>query len=128
MLDVNPETVCFILDRAHEFHAKEEVVLPEEVFGPSDDWALQVLANHGQDLTYQELKTRIEDLEPDQQVCLVALTWLGRGDYDVEQWESALEDAQESWTPRTADYLIATPFLADYLAEGLSQLGYSCED
>jgi hypothetical protein len=127
MLDLNPEIICFIISKAHEFHAKEQVVFPEEPTGPGDTSVLQILADHADDPSYQELKNTIEDLEPDQQVQLVALMWAGRGDYDVEDWESALNDAGDRWTTRTADYLIATPLVADYLEEGLSLLGYSCE-
>ena len=75
-----------------------------------------------------EIKSTVNDLEPDQQQALVALMWLGRGDYDVEEWTQALEAAHDAWNMRTAEYLIATPLVADYLEEGLSQLGYSCED
>ncbi len=128
MLEVNPEIVCFIIDKAHEFHAKEQVVIPEEPINPSDDWALQVLADHEDDPTYLELKTTIDDLEPDQQEALVALMWLGRGDYEVDEWQAALQAAHENHNERTAEYLIATPLIADYLAEGLSLLGYSCEE
>ncbi|WJW76414.1 DUF3775 domain-containing protein [Thiohalobacter sp. IOR34] len=128
MLDINPETVCFIIAKAHEFHAKEQVVIPEEPLSPSDDWALQVLADHADDLTYRELKSTIDDLEPDQQATLVALMWLGRGDFGIDEWESALQQAQESLNECTLAYLIATPLLADYLQEGLFQFGYSCEE
>lgn len=128
MLDLNPETVCRIIDKAHEFHAKEEVVIPEEPANPSGDWARQVLADHAGDPTYRELKTIIEDLEPDQQVSLVALMWLGRGDFDETEWSDALAQARDSWTEHTADYVIATPLVADYLEEGLAALGYSCEE
>jgi hypothetical protein len=127
MLDLNPETVCFIIGKAHQFHAKEEVVLPDGPFGPGDSSALQVLADHRSDATFAELRNTINDLEPDQQVQLVALMWLGRGDYDLEEWEDALEQARESWSAHTAEYLIATPLVADYLEEGLSMHGYSCE-
>ena len=125
---VNPETVCFLIDKAHEFHAKEEVVLPDTPFSPSDDWALQVLADHQDDPVYAEFKATISDLEPDQQQALVALMWVGRGDFDIDEWIQALDTARASWNARTADYLIATPLVADYLEEGLSQLGYSCEE
>lgn len=127
MLDLNPETVCFVISKAHQFHAKEEVVLPDEPFGPADSSTLQVLASHSSDETFTELRTTINDLEPDQQVQLVALMWLGRGDYDLEEWEEALEQARDSWTPHTAEYLIATPLVSDYLEEGLSLHGYSCD-
>lgn len=128
MLELNPETVCFLINKAKGFHAKEEVVIPDEPLSPSEDWARQVLANHADDLTYQEFSDAIDDLEPDQQFALVALMWLGRGDYSVDQWDDAFSDAKEHWTPRTAEYLMARPLVADYLTEGLSLLGYSCEE
>jgi hypothetical protein len=78
-------------------------------------------------MTYQELVSTIMELEPDQQACLVALMWLGRGDYDVEDWEEAKSDAEERATRQTAEYLLGSPMLADYLQEGLDLLGYACE-
>jgi hypothetical protein len=128
MLELNPDTVCFLIDKAHEFHAKEDVVIPDTPGSPTEDWALQVLADHGDDATLQEFKNTVQDLEPDQQVQLVALLWLGRGDYSVDEWDDALAEARRSWTPRTAEYLIAHPLLADYFEDALSELGYSCED
>ena len=125
MLNINPEIVRAIIDRAHEFHVKEAVTITEEPLSPADDWAQQILADHADDPTLQELQTTINDLEPDQQVELVALTWLGRGDYDIAEWKDAVEQAKDSWNPRTAEYLIGTPMLADFLAEGLDLHGYS---
>jgi len=128
MLELNPDTVCFLIDKAHEFHAKEEVVLPDTPGSPSEDWALQVLADHADDATFLEFKSTVNDLDPDQQVQLVALFWVGRGDFSADEWNEALAEAQGSWNSRTAEYLIAHPLLADYFEEGLSVLGYSCED
>lgn len=127
MLELNPETVCLIIARAREFHAKEQVVLPDEPFNPGDDWALQTLADHLDDLTYREVIDAIEDLEPDQQAQLVALMWLGRGDFDVEEWDAAVVQALEQANDRTAEYLLATPLVADFLEEGLDLLGYACD-
>lgn len=127
MIEINPEIVCQIIDRAREFQSNEAVVLPETPFNPSDDWALQTLAEHTDDMTYQEVTDAIRDLEPDQQVVLLALMWTGRGDYEIEEWDSALTEAEDNWTERTAEYLLATPLVADYLLEGLDLHGYSCE-
>lgn len=126
MIDVNPETVCFIIDKAREFHAKEAVSFPEAPSSPSDDWAMQVLADHLDDFSYQELRTTIRDLDPDQQICLVALMWLGRGDFVLEEWDDALAEARSAYNTRSAEYLIATPLVADYLEEGLDLHGYTC--
>lgn len=128
MLSVNPETVCFLIDKAHEFHAKEEVVIPEIPNSPADDWGRQVLADHVDDYSYLEMIYAINDLEPDQANEVLALMWLGRGDYEVDEWETALRDAQDGWDEQTVHNLIATPLLADYLTEGLALLDYRCEE
>lgn len=127
MLNVNPDTVCRLIDLAHVFHAKEAVVIPQEPTSPSDDWALQVLADHGDDEVFLEFQSIIEDLEPDQQQQVVALLWLGRGDAGLDEWASLLEQAADEWNERTAEYLIAHPFLADHLRDGLELHGYSCD-
>jgi hypothetical protein len=127
VLDLNPETVCFLISRARTFHTKEEVVMPDMPDNPSEDWAREALADHMEDPTLQEFKATIDDLEPDQQQTVVALMWLGRGDYGVEEWPEALEEARDRWTEETAEYLISHPQLADELLEGLVLLGYECD-
>lgn len=126
-LELNPDTVCFIITKVHEFQAKEQILISEESYNLGEDWSRQMLADYHEDLTYVELKTTINDLEPDQQCSLVALMWLGRGDFDVSEWEAAVKEARERWTHHTAEYLTGTPLAADYLLEGLSLLGHSCE-
>lgn len=80
MLDINPDIVCRLIELAREFHAQEEVVIPEIVGNPSGDWATQTLAGHLDDMTLQEFKSIVRDLEPNQQHQVVALFWVGRGD------------------------------------------------
>jgi hypothetical protein len=127
MLSINPDIVCQIIDKAHQFHAKDEVVIPEDApVDLSEDWGMRVLADHIDDPTYAEIKAVIDDLEPEQQIELVALMWVGRGDFDASEWEDAVKAATDEWTPRAADYLIATPLVPDYLEEGLNQLDYGC--
>ena len=128
MLDLNPDTVCLFIDKAKEFHAKEGIVIPEVPNDPSDDWARQILADHVDDLTFQEFKANLDDLEQEQQATVVALMWLGRGDYTEDEWDEALEEAISRWTPHTAEYLMSTPLVADYLEEGLNLLGYECNE
>jgi hypothetical protein len=127
MLNINPEIVCHIISKAREFFAKEEIVIPEnddpEDF--SDDWYYEVLADYKDDLTLQEITTNINDLEPDQQAALVALLWIGRGDF--EDWDSAFAEAQRSWNKRTAEYLMTKPLLADFLEEGLAFFDLHCD-
>lgn len=128
MLDINPETVCNLVQLARSFHVQETVSIPEEPLNSSDDWARQVLAGHAGNPTYQEFITTVRDLEPDQQANLVALMWIGREEYMANEWDAALRRAKSEMTSHTAEYLISKPYLADYLEEGLQQLGYSCSE
>ena len=126
MLDINPEIVCFLIERTRVFHSKEAVVLPEVPDNPTDDWGLQVLADHVDDSTLQEFKAAVDDLEPDQQQAVVALMWVGSGDFSADEWEVALAEAENNWTEHTAEYLIAHPYIADHLQAGLAEFGYDC--
>ncbi|HYF97515.1 MAG TPA: DUF3775 domain-containing protein, partial [Coxiellaceae bacterium] len=104
------------------------VVIPQTPLSPDDDWALQILADHKDDHCYQEFCDAVNDLEPDQQIALVALMWIGRGDYTREEWDEACRDAREQKTIPTAQYLISTPLAADYLEEGMAQFKLFCSD
>lgn len=95
---------------------------------PADDTERGVLENTPQNPTYQELVDAINSLGDTERVELLALTWLGRGDYGNEEWRAALREARRIHDETETDYLVGTPLLAAYLEEGLSQLGYSIED
>ncbi len=130
MLHIGLDFICFLMLKAREFQAKEQVVIPEMPNSPSDNWALQTLADHADDLSLQEVQSSILDLDPEQQAELIALMWLGRGDYSLEEWAIALQEARRYYAEHrnTAQYLLAHPFIADYLEEGLIAHGYSCEE
>jgi hypothetical protein len=103
---------------------------PDEDSGsdPSDDAEWDMLQGSADYPTYQELVDAINGFSDLQRIELLALTWLGRGDYAKEEWCEALEEARRIHDERETQYLIGTPLLADYLEEGLSQMGYSLEN
>lgn len=125
---ITPEKVCYIISKAREFDAKDPVTDPDEGSNPTDDGQRAVLEDHPDDPVRAELVTFINDLNVDEQVDLVAMMWLGRGDDELDNWNALRAEAQRARNSRTAAYLIGTPLLADYLQEALSQFGESCED
>lgn len=129
-LNLNPEVIQFIIDKVHEFHSREDVIVPEEdeAEAINEDLAEQFTADYASDPYYQELASAIDNLEPEQQMTVVALMWVGRGDYSLDEWDDVLQAAREGWTERTADYLVGTPLLADYLAEAMAQLDTEDDD
>ncbi|AXK82861.1 DUF3775 domain-containing protein [Pseudolabrys taiwanensis] len=127
-LTISPEKVCFLIVKAREFDAKDVVTEPDTGSNPSDDGDAAVLEDHGNDPVVQEMVSLINALSVDEQVDLVALTWLGRDDYTAEDWAEVREEAARQHNNRTAAYLLGTPTVGDFLEEGLSMLGYSCEE
>jgi hypothetical protein len=127
-LAISPEIVCFIITKAKEFDVKDAVTEPNPASNPSDDKEAAVLEDHEDDPVVEELTSLIDALSVDEQIDLVALTWLGRGDYSADEWQAARADAAQAHNKNTVGYLLGTPLLADFLEEGLSQLGYSCEE
>src|SRR5271166_335754 len=127
-LAISPEEVCFIIIKAREFDAKDEVTEPDPGSNPSDDRDAAVLEDHEDDPVVEELASLINSLSEDEQIDLVALAWLGRDDYSANDWSTVREEAARAHNQRTADYLLGTPLLGDFLEEGLSMLGYSCKE
>ena len=128
MMEIDPETVYFLILKAREFDDKDEPgdLDPEE--GPADVALRADMQYFDDDPVAQELKDAIDGLNDDHQVELVALTWLGRGDFGPDDWAEAVKMARERRTTATSEYLIGTPLLGDYLEEGLTKLGVSIED
>ncbi len=128
VLTISPEKVFFTIVKAREFDAKDEVTDPDPGSNPSDDNEAAVLEDHDDDPVLEELTSFINSLSEDEQIDLVALAWLGRDDYTAEDWPDVRAEAARAHNERTADYLLGTPMVGDFLEEGLSMLGYSCQD
>ncbi len=127
-LTISPEKVCFVIIKAKEYDAKDEVTEPDPGSNPSDDKDVSVLEDHEDDPVVEELTSLIDSLSEDEQIDLVALVWLGRDDYSASDWPAVREEAARAHNERTASYLLGMPLVGDFLEEGLSMLGYSCEE
>jgi len=135
MFTMDPDKVRFVIEQARIFeagidngdedeelaaagpHNSDEMLADEDLEDSAED-----------DARYAELRDLINELNEDEQVELVALTWVGRGSYAPEEWDQAVEEANRVRNNRTAEYLLGMPLLADYLAEGLSAFGESVEE
>ncbi len=127
-LTISAAKVAAILAKARQFDAKDVVTDPESGSNASDDAMLSVLEDHADDPVQTELRAIIHGLNEDEQIDLVALAWLGRGDAGLSEWDDLREEADHAHNKRTAEYLLGMPLLSDYLEEGLSQFGHSAEE
>jgi hypothetical protein len=122
-LAISAEKVAYIIAKAREFDVKDVVTDPDSGSNACDDAMLSVLEDHSDDPVVAELRAAIFGLNVDEQVDLVTLAWLGRGDGGVEDWDDLRAEAARAHNRRTASYLLGMPLLSDYLEEGLNQLG-----
>ena len=127
-LHIPLDTLCSLIALAREFQAKEEVVIPETPESPSEDWAMQVLADHRDDYCLAEFRGIVTDMSERQRAELVALMWVGRGDFSIEEWEDAVDEALGDFSIRAADYVLAHPMVTDHLEEGLIAMDLSCDE
>jgi hypothetical protein len=124
-LAISPEKVCYVILKAREFDVQDGAPGDDS---ETDDEAWSALAVHHDDPTYRELKAFIGSLNQDEQVDLVALTWLGRGDATIDEWDDLRAEAARAHNKRTASYLLSKPMLPGHLEDALDQFGLSCED
>src|SRR6516225_4251528 len=127
-LTISAAKIATIIVKARQFDAKDVVTDPDSGSNASDDAMLSVLEDHGDDPVRSELMAIIRGLNEDEQIDLVALTWLGRGDGDLSDWDDLRAEAYRAHNKRTAEYLLGMPLLGDLLEEGLAQFGHSLEE
>jgi len=126
-LNISTETVCYIISKARMFDVKVDPVEPDPGSNPIDMQDQEVLQDYPDDPTAAELREAIDDLNDDEVIDLIALTWVGRGDYSRAEWEDARLLARERHRQHSSEYLMGMPTLGDFLEEGLAALGHSCE-
>ena len=127
-LSISEEKLCFLVTKAREFDVKDVVTDPDDASNPSDDKEIAVLEDHKDDPVVQEIVAVIHAMTIDEQVDLVTLTWLGRGDGSLDDWTDLRAEAARVHNNRTASYLLGMPLLSDYIEEGMAQFGMSCEE
>lgn len=135
-LAIAVDTVCLIVDKLREYEnadlladaVDDDAQDPSAVDGEGIDIHTGRESDRHSEHVPQELESFINDLPQDQQIDLVALMWLGRNNGSAAEWPSIREEASQAHNARTAIYLLGTPMASNFLEEGLSTLGCSCED
>jgi hypothetical protein len=127
-LSISTDQIGFLIEKAREFDVKEAASDPDSGSNAADDGMIDVLEDNGRDPVEREIRGLIRALSEDEQIDLVALMRLGRGDRPVEEWDDLRREAAEQFNGRTASYLLGEPMLGDLLAEGLEQFDRTWSD
>ena len=123
-LGISLESVAAIVDAARAVQEGEEsgVLARDE----EDEEGLD--AEDDENMDEDALRAFIADLNEDEQASLIALAWVGRGDYGAAEFEEARTLAKERNIRDPAEYLLGIDMLGDMLEEGLAELCLSIED
>ncbi|MDP8995311.1 MAG: DUF3775 domain-containing protein [Pseudomonadota bacterium] len=128
------ETLCRLILRARELEAQVPAQDPDEDPDNVDDFddegenqALSVLEDELNSAVEEEVLAMLDDLADDQLAETLALAWVGRGTFDVSEWDDAFAEASELESETAIDELMDMPLLASYLESGLAAFDYSCD-
>ncbi len=120
MLTIDLEIIRNIVELVHEIttlEAPQGEAISEEWNEESQD---NIFEMGTEDPIQQQVRGLIDGLNEDESYDLVALMWVGRGTYGLDEFQEARKVAKQEATQSTSDYLLGTPLLADYLDEGIN--------
>lgn len=120
---IDRETLAYVILKARAFDGLVASDDPSDGSNSVDDRAMDALEDETDNPVGRELTVAIRQLSEEAKVTLVALAWLGRGDYERGEWREALAAARERGEASTARYLSGLPLLGDYLEDGADALG-----
>jgi len=127
-LEIAPEKVAHVIIKAREYDAKVGAWDDSPEDGDAEEDPSTILEDFGNDPTRAEIAAFIDRMNYDEQANLVALMWVGRGTYEKDEFDEAVETARAERINATSSYLLGIPLLADYLEEGLEKMGFSVDD
>jgi len=128
-LRISTEKVCYVVVKAREFDVKVAPEWLDDGSNPTDDGMMRILEDYADDPTLAELRSYLRAMDDDELDDLVALTWIGRGDYTIDEWEDLMREVRDlRASENTVRYLIGIPLFGDYLEDGLNEFGLTCTD
>ena len=131
-LRISTEKVCALIEAAREIAGKVPSTSGDRTTSGDDSRLETIIDEPGQDIYERDDRRRqmvelIAGLNVEEQTDLLALIWLGRGDYDIAEWQDALAEAEARIAARDPDYMIGDAALPQYLGDGLEACGRSCD-
>ena len=126
-LNIGLDKVQDIVLKARAFDLEDFPDEPDPGTEPDASQDREERLDEGEDPTEAELREMIDDLNDDEVIDLIALVWIGRGDFTRGELTAARALARDRHQGSSSRYLMGIPTLAAYLAEGLSETGYDLE-
>lgn len=132
-LAIATDKVCTLVYLMRQRQGK---VSPQDVPGPdgsvasneAEDEFREIVEDLPDDNVEDEIRGIFEAMNVDERVDLLALMWIGRGDFDAGELTAARREAAAQANAREPDYMLGSPLVADYIENALNDLGHSCSE
>ena len=126
-LGISTEKVCSLIEILREYAGRELPTATRDV-SEGDDGPMESMEDRADDPSLDEAREFIAGLSLDERITLQALLWVGRGDYGLDEWPSALAEARRRDSTKDLDFALAEELTPSEFAEGLAAFGRSCVD
>ena len=131
-LRISTQKVCDFIEAAREVAGKVPSTSGDRTTTGDDSKLVTIVDYPGEgpfdrDGRRREMVEFIAGLNVEEQADLLALILVGRGDYDTEEWDDAVAEAESRIAARDPDYMIGDAALPEYLGDGLEALGRTCD-
>ena len=130
-LRISTEKVCGFIEAARELAGKVPSTAGDRTTTGDDSGLVTLEEPEGlgedEDARRREIVEFVAGLNVEEQADLLALIWLGRGDYDLAEWDDAVAEAEARIAARDPDYMIGDAALPQYLGDGLEAFGRTCD-
>jgi len=126
-LRITVEKVCDLIEAAREIAGIVPPTTGDHTTTGDDSKLETIEGDPDHDVRRIEAIEFIAGLNVDEQIDLLALIWLGRGDYDIDEWDDAVAEAEGRIAARDPDYMLGDSALPDYLGGGLEAFGLACD-
>ncbi len=125
-LRISTEKVSDFIEAAREVAGKVAPATGDQTTTGDDSKLVSIEDYPGDDPRREEMRDFIAGLNIDERTDLLALIYVGRGDFDIAEWNDAVREARARIARRDADYLIGDPALPEYLGTSLDAFAGGC--
>ena len=130
-LRISTDKVCALIEAAREVAGKVPPTTGDKTTTGDDSELVTIEEPEGvgedEDARRREIVEFIAGLNVEEQIDLLALILLGRGDYGIEEWDDAVAEAEGRIAARDPDYMIGDAALPEYLGDGLEAFDRTCD-
>ncbi|HTW50469.1 MAG TPA: DUF3775 domain-containing protein [Stellaceae bacterium] len=126
-LRISVDKVCDFIEAAREVAGLVPPTTGDRTTTGDDSKLMTIEDNPAVDARRSEIAEFIMGLNAAEQTDLLALIYVGRGDFDIAEWHDAVHEAAMRIADGAADFMIGDTALPGYLGAGLDAFGRSCD-